>query len=166
MSSGQNAEAILQQVSAKMQITPEQLKATLEAVRTGDTSQVPQIVMEKALAHGMSMQAAQRTIAVQRSEAMTAPGAHTHASSHVPNSSSAGLLDEEESQSWLSLYRSVYLRKADMFIGPVLTALAASLFWAQVLPFWVALWLMPSLMLLSVHFVLAKGKYPHLTPSF
>ena len=66
-------------------------------------------------------------------------------------------LEGEDRQSWLELYRRAYLVHADAAYPPALVAAAALLFWAGVLPAWVALFLLPALFLAGVHVVLVLG---------
>jgi len=141
---GAGNQAVLHTLSATMGISQDQLRATLDAVKTGDSTKLPPEILDKALEM-------QRTTGV-----FNAP---THNVTVVEGrgATDGSLTAEDEGQNWLMLYRRVYLRKADIYFGPVFTVLVAMLFWAEVLPFGVALWTVPVAFVLCVHLVLVHG---------
>jgi hypothetical protein len=167
MLSNGNPEA-LDQVSKQMGISTDQLTTTLKALQSGNMAGVPDEVLNRAMnmEHAMRSQAhtnGNMAMALpmapsggggggQGRGALLPPG-HGHSYSD-PNSSSGGLLDDEEGQNWLVMYRGVYMRYADIVYGPTITLIAAVLFQSGLLSLGVALWLLPLLLVAGVRFVL------------
>lgn len=67
------------------------------------------------------------------------------------------LLEEEDRQNWLVMYRGIYLKDADAALGPVFVFFVACLFWARILPFAVALCVIPVMFLALVKIILIDG---------
>ena len=50
-----------------------------------------------------------------------------------------------------------YLTRADAFYPPAFMALCVTLFWARLLPFWLALFLIPVAYVVGMHMIVMKG---------
>ena len=161
LASGGDPE-VMNHVSAKMGISPDQLQNTLQALQTGNMASVPQEVLEKAMtmqhamrSNGMGMLGNMNAMAASASamaSKMAPPGAGFPLP--PPQDENLGLLDEEEAQDWLVMYRGAYLRHVDIVFGPVFVFLISLLFNSGLLPLWVALWLVPMLLMICVRVVL------------
>jgi DHHC palmitoyltransferase len=160
--------AALDQVSQKMGISTDQLTTTLQALQSGNMAGVPEEVLNRA----MNMEHAIRSqIHTNGNMAMALPmgpgGASGSSSAGRPllppghgysysqaETSSGGLLDDEEGQNWLVMYRGVYMKYADIVYGPIITLIAAILFQSGLLSLGIALWLLPLMLVAGVRFVL------------
>jgi hypothetical protein len=148
---------LLAHMSKAMQLPPEALQQAAAAVEAASRGQ--QVAMQD-LPPALVQRAAefQRTTTAGRAgAAMMAPPGAAEPAEKAGDDCERGLLQEEESQQWLSLYRVAYSKHADAALGPVFTALVAAMFWAGALPFWAAVLLLPPLLLAAVHLVLVKG---------
>lgn len=157
----------LEQVSRKMGISPDQLTTTLRALQSGNMAGVPDEVLNRA----KNMEGVMRDqLHTHANMAMALPMAQLPGSTGgkgrplLPpgqghsytetESSSGGLLDDEEGQNWLVMYRGIYMRYADIVYGPIITLLAAILFQAGLLSLGIALWLLPLILVAGVRFIL------------
>lgn len=153
LASGQRPE-LLEQMGSRLRLTPGQVQQTASVVARAaqggpiSLQDLPAEVMHQA-AHFHSL----------KGGALAPPFmAPSGSGGDAPRRPDSGVLGaEEEGQDWLDLYRGAYLKHADVALGPVLTSCTALLFWAGILPFWVALWLMPVTLALLVRLVLVKG---------
>jgi palmitoyltransferase len=157
----------LEQVSKKMGISTDQLTTTLKALQSGNMAAVPDEVLNRA----MNMEHVMRSQLDTNGNMVTAlpmaqlPGSTAgtgrpllppgHGHSYIDTeSSSGGLLDDEEGQNWLVMYRGIYMRYADIVYGPIITLLAAILFQSGLLSLGIALWLLPLILVAGVRFIL------------
>ena len=151
---------VLAQVAAKMGIGTDHLQQTLQALQTGNMSSVPPEVLQQAqMKLQQQQQQQQQSSGVSApTNMMTAPGVgghQHHHHHHLPSSvSSGGLLDDEQGQNWLTMYRGVYMRHADIAYGPIFTTFVFLLFHLGALPLAVALPLLPLLMIAGVRVIL------------
>ncbi|KAL4853541.1 Ankyrin-1 [Chlorella vulgaris] len=161
LASGQHPQ-LLQQVSSKMGIQPAQLQQTAAAIAAGSDDAIPPDVVQRA----MQMQWAMRNGAAAPSNAAAAAAAAAgmppNAADGAQQGSSAAdaealLLDGEEQQGCFDLYRRAYGRHLDYIFPPVYVAFASLVLSSGLLPFWVALFLVPACMVLGVQLVLVKG---------
>eukprot|EP00887_Chlorella_sp_A99_P002890 scaffold6.g2890.t1 len=167
MSSGQH-RLLLERVSARMGVTPQELQAAASAVVSGQQGAIPPAVLQRA----MQLQAA---AAAGGAGAPLAPPAGAEVSEEEALLPSAAALRgswghppppppprgapqgaDEDEQGWLELYSRAYLRRLDAFYPPLFVALAAAFFWAGMLPFWAALAALPLFFLLGIHCLLVK----------
>jgi hypothetical protein len=162
LASGQHPQ-LLQQVSSKMGIQAAQLQQTAAAIAAGSDDAIPPDVVQRA----MQMQWAMRNGAAAPSNAAgaaaTAAGMPPNAADGAQQGSSAAdaealLLDGEEQQGCFDLYRRAYGRHLDYIFPPVYVAFASLVLSSGLLPFWVALFLVPACMVLGVQLVLVKGQ--------
>ena len=154
---------LLQRMSAAMQLSPAQLQQTaavLQAAAQGQPvsldSLPPELVRRAAELRRSGVVANDHLL--QSMSVMVAPGSTTAAAAPHADGRECGLLDEEEGQHWLTLYRGAYLKHADVYLGPAFTATAALLLWSGTMSFWVALWLLPLLFALAVKVLLVEGE--------
>jgi hypothetical protein len=68
------------------------------------------------------------------------------------------LFDGEDQQGCFDLYRRAYGRHLDAAYPPLYVATVSLAFWSGLLPFWLALLLVPAGMVLGLHFILVKGE--------
>ncbi|KAL4534532.1 hypothetical protein Ndes2526A_g05423 [Nannochloris sp. 'desiccata'] len=157
----------LEQVSKKMGISTADLTTTLQALQSGNMAGVPDEVLNRAMnmEHVMRSQLHTNGNMAMALPMVQLPGStggggrpllppgHGHSYTET-ESSSGGLLDDEEGQNWLVMYRGVYMRYADIVYGPIITLIAAILFQSGVLSLGMALWLLPLMLVAGVRFIL------------
>ena len=89
------------------------------------------------------------------SEAMQAPGGGAPLLS--PEDGDRLLLDGEDQQGYLELYRRAYGRHLDVAYPPAYVALASLALSSGAIPFWLAVLLVPACFVLGVNLVLVRG---------
>lgn len=151
---------IFAHVSAKMGISADQLRSTLNALQSGDMAGVPQEVLNKAMTMEHAMKG---RMGMGMPANMTGMAGNTLAASMAfpsggppppASQENLGLLDDEEGQNWLVMYQGAYMKHADIAFGPVFCFLIALLFQSGLLTLGIALWLVPLLLMLCVRLVL------------
>ena len=168
LASGQH-RGLLEALSQRMGMSPEQLMEEARAVARGDRGAMPPAVLQRAL----QMQQAAAAAAATATDPPhgSAPGGAMGpiddetggiaSWEHAPPASLPSRLDlagvEEAEQGWLELYSRAYLRHADAFYPPVFVGTAVAAFWTGLLPFWLALPGLPLLFAAGIHWVLIKG---------
>jgi hypothetical protein len=85
------------------------------------------------------------------------PGAAGPPASPPPTAGSQLLLDAEEQQGCIDLYRRAYGRHLDLVYPPAFVAAAALALSSGAVPFWVALLLLPLCFILGLNFIVVKG---------
>ena len=183
MASGQNAQ-LLADVSAKMGLSPDELRQAAGAVVSGQgpTGMPPEVVQramkmqqqmkqqmhqqhqeEEALfGHGSAVDGSSGAMLPPGGEAAGAPAAvTTTASSGLADEASSGwsvLVDEERAQGCVELYRRAYGRHLDVAYPPLYVAAASGALASGLLPLWLALLLLPAGFVLGTYLLLIKGE--------
>ena len=178
LASGQHPE-LLQQVSTKMGLTPDQLRQTAAAIGSGSDQGIPSEVVQRAMQLQWAMRGGALPPMGPAAASAVPPGMPPGllgslaaanggggggmmlppgASSAPAPSSDVLLLDSEDQQGCFDLYRRAYGRHMDFIFPPVYVAAASLALWTRLLPFWLALLLVPLGFVLGVQLVLVKGK--------
>ncbi|EFN58648.1 hypothetical protein CHLNCDRAFT_140901 [Chlorella variabilis] len=163
LASGQHPE-LLQQVSTKMGLTPDQLRQTAAAIGSGSDQGIPSEVVQRAMQLQWAMRGGALPPMGPAAASAVPPGMPPGllgslaaanggggggmmlppgASSAPAPSSDVLLLDSEDQQGCFDLYRRAYGRHMDFIFPPVYVAAASLALWTRLLPFWLALLLVP-----------------------
>lgn len=194
LASGQHPQ-LLEAVSGKMGLGPDQLRQTAAAIAAGESNAIPAEVVQQA----MQLQWALRQGAVPPMGPAAAatvppglppgllgngmpglppgaaaaaaaggmpgmpglpgmlPGAAAPPATPPPAPGSQLLLDGEEQQGCIELYRRAYGRHLDLVYPPAFVAAAALALSSGAVPFWAALLLLPLCFMLGLNFIVVKG---------
>lgn len=178
LASGQHPQ-LMEQVGAKMGLSPDQLRQTAAAIASGQDAAIPGEVVERAMQLQWAMRAgamppmgASAAAAVPQGmpPGLLPPGG---GAAHAPPGAAAGpqcgdgtcghdhggglSLEGEEQQGCLELYRRAYGRHLDVVYPPTFVAGASLALASGALPFWAALLLAPLCFVLGVKFILIQG---------
>ena len=196
LASGQHPQ-LLEAVSGKMGLGPDQLRQTAAAIAAGESNAIPAEVVQQA----MQLQWALRQGAVPPMGPAAAatvppglppgllgngmpglppgaaaaaaaggmpgmpglpgmlPGAAAPPATPPPAPGSQLLLDGEEQQGCIELYRRAYGRHLDLVYPPAFVAAAALALSSGAVPFWAALLLLPLCFMLGLNFIVVKGAW-------
>ena len=194
LASGQHPQ-LLEAVSGKMGLGPDQLRQTAAAIAAGESDAIPAEVVQQA----MQLQWALRQGSVPPMGPAAAaavppglppgllgngmpglppgaaaaaaaggmpgmpglpgmpPGAAAPPATPPPAPGSQLLLDGEEQQGCIELYRRAYGRHLDLVYPPAFVAAAALALSSGAVPFWAALLLLPLCFMLGLNFIVVKG---------
>jgi hypothetical protein len=119
---------LLDQVGERLQVEPEVLATTLKRMEQGDVDTMPPDVLEK-------MSLMQQSI-----HPMMMPSQTREYEDEMTD-----LFEEEKNQSVLQLYRGSFLSYADLAFGPVMLSILGVLFYLDLLPLIVAIFLVPAI---------------------
>ncbi len=204
LASGQHPQ-LLEAVSGKMGVGPDQLRQTAAAIAAGESNAIPAEVVQQAmqlqwalrqgavppmgpaaaaavppgmppglLGNGMPGLLPGPAAAAAGAAAAGAapaggmpgmphmpgfpPGAGGPPASPTPAAGSRLVLDGEEQQGCIELYRRAYGRHLDLVYPPIFIAAAALALSSGAVPFWAALLLLPLCFILGLNFIMVKGK--------
>jgi hypothetical protein len=184
LASGRHPE-LLQQVSAKMGLSADQLRQTAAAIGSGQDASIPAEVVQRATQLQWAMRSGGAVPPMGPAAASAVPpgmppgllgggggsagsgggsmlppgaGGGAPAGGQQPGGEEGLLFEGEDQQGCFDLYRRAYGRHLDAAYPPLYVATISLAFWSGLLPFWLALLLVPAGMVLGLHFILVKGE--------
>ena len=131
---------LLEQVGERLQVEPGVLATTLQRIEEGQADAMPPEVLEKISFMQRSM------------NPMMMPSQNMN----EYQDEMTDLFEEEQNQSMLQLYRGSFLAYADLAFGPVFLSMCCLLFYLDLLPLLVAIFLVPAGCFLLAMFVHGK----------
>ncbi|GAB4820982.1 hypothetical protein N2152v2_008028 [Parachlorella kessleri] len=156
LAGGQHGE-LVQHYAARFGVSTEELQQRMQELHSrvqgaenGDL-QMPTEALQQ-----MTLQWAQGAMPPGGPAAMGPEGDMLHAAA-MANGAAEAMLETEEQQTWLDLYSRAYAARCDFVYPPLFIVVTAGAFWASLLPFLLAVFLVPFLFVSCTHLILGKG---------